>query len=91
MLNPLPLLPETSNSAEEYLEKNLSDRQRKVIDFLERIAAEDAKKIYKTMLFCQSYPDLPAIELVLSHCLNEFVNALLRRNENERKVILERL
>ncbi len=90
MSNPLSLLPEPSNSVEEYLERNLSDRQRKVIDFLEKNSAEDAKKIYKTMLFCQSYPDLPAIELVLSHCLNEFVNALLRRNENERKVILEK-
>lgn len=80
----------TSNPVEEYLVKNLSERQRKVIDFLDKIEADDAKKIYKTMLFCQYYPDMPAIELVLSHCLSEFVNALLRRNENERKVILER-
>lgn len=81
---------ETSNSVEEYLEKNLSERQRKVIDFLDKIESDDAKKIYKTMLFCQAHTDMPAIELVLGHCLSEFVNALLRRNENERKVILEK-
>jgi len=84
------LSTETSNSVEEYLKKNLSERQKKVIDFLDKIEAGDAKKIYKTMLFCQSYPDMPAIELVLSHCLNEFMNALLRRNESDRKVILEK-
>ena len=79
-----------SDSALESLEKNLSERQKKIIDFLDKIEAGDAKKIYKTMLFLQSHPDLPAIELVLSHCLSEFVNALLRRDENERKDILKK-
>ena len=76
---------EISNSVEEHLEKHLSDRQRKVIDFLDKIQAGDAKKIYKTMLFCQAYPDMPAIELVLSHCLNEMLNSILRSAESDNK------
>lgn len=72
----------------EYLEKNLSERQKKIIDFMDNIEAGDAKKIYKTMLFLQSKPDLPAIELVLSHCLNEMLNSMLRREEALNKEIL---
>jgi len=79
---------ETLNSVGEYLEKNLSERQKKVIDFLDKIEAGDAKKIYKTMLFCQAYPDMPAIELVLTHCLNEMLNSMLRREESLNKKIL---
>ncbi len=84
-MNEILSFPKIEESIEEFLERNYSENQRKIISFLVKIDDEDSIKVYKTAIFCLLKKDIPAKELLISHCLNELINSLLRRKEDEQR------
>ena len=75
------LKADINETIEEFLERKLSADRKKILLLLDGIGSEDSVKIYKAGIYCFLQENLPAKQLIVSHCFNELINSLIRIEE----------